>query len=103
MLVYDLLDGGLMFVECGGERGSVATLLWFVIQEVGPGGCGGLLFQVLGVDPWVPSLVEPVFQGCHRFGGISWGGADFTSSTKLSVGNVVHLFGGWGWYERKWR
>ena len=37
MFIYDLLDGGMVFVEGGGERGPVARGFGLVDQKVSPG------------------------------------------------------------------
>ena len=98
MLVYDVLDGRMVLVECGGEWGPVAASLDLVLEEVCSGGCGSFLFELLGVGARVSPFVKAVLERSHSLGGIIRGGTDFLGPEKLSVWDVVNLF---GWVVRE--
>ena len=73
MLVYDLLDGGVVFVESGGEGDPVAGRLGLVDEEVGSWGAGCFFFQDAGVLAGITSFLESFLKGGHGFIGLFGG------------------------------
>ena len=70
MFVYDFLDGGVVFVEAGGEGYPVAGGFDFVDEELGSGGAGCFFFLDCCVTAGVTAFLEAFFQGGHSFFGV---------------------------------
>ena len=94
MFIYDLLDGGMVFVEGGGERGPVAGGFGLVDQQVGSGGACCFLFEVFGVLARVSTFFESFLKCGHGFVGVLRGRTNFLGPKELPVWDVVDLF--WG-------
>ena len=94
MFVYDLLDGGVVFVESGGEGDPVAGGFDLVDEEVGSGGAGCFFFKDLSVPARITAFLETFFEGGHGFFCALRGRRNFLGSQELPVWDVVDLFGG---------
>ena len=70
MFVYNFLDGGVVFVEGGGEGYPVSGGFDFVDQELGSGGAGCFFFLDFSVTAGVTAFLESVFQGGHGVFGL---------------------------------
>ena len=70
MFVNDVLDGRVVFVECGGEWGPVASGFGLVLQKVCSGGSCCFFFGFCRVGAGVSAFLESLFECGHGFVGI---------------------------------
>ena len=71
MFVYNFLDGGVVFVEGGGEGYPVSGGFSFVGEELGSRDAGCFFFLGCCVVAGVTAFLEAVLQGGHSvFGSV---------------------------------
>ena len=70
VLVNDVLEGRMVFLECSGERSPIASGFGLVLQEVCSGGCGSFFLEFRCIGARVSSFLESLFERGHGFSGI---------------------------------